>query len=263
MIDFFWGKKSFSYDIVFKDRKNAGKILGKNLKCLIKSNKLYNSNLDIKPNIIIIGVLKGGLLLANEVSKILGATMDVIYPRRIVADDHETTIGSVLFSNLLFNVTNNDLKADKHFLIQRNEDIISQLKISDKYVQNQIKLIIDDISKDYQIYHKDITTNIQGNTIILIDDGVYSGATASIALQWIRQQKPYKLVFATPISPLEIIYRLKKDPKIFLDYAEVIKMPKLCNYKTVDYYYKYFEDIPQITIDKIIQDAMTNKKFNS
>src|SRR5215210_1357529 len=86
--------------IVFKNRQIAGQILGHNLKMLFKSGKNDGFDLD-DCSILVVGIPRGGLIVADEIAKKLNCDLDVIYPIRIVAEDNESTLGSVLIIQAL------------------------------------------------------------------------------------------------------------------------------------------------------------------
>jgi predicted phosphoribosyltransferase len=217
------------------------------------SARYENGNLGNDNSMLVLGIPKGGLVVANEIALELACKLDVICPVRIVDEDEETTIGSVLITNK----------------IPEGLDILSQAQ-----QENVSFYLNDNMKKDYLIKHQEkilkkillihakfgstSLNSITGKTVILADDGVYSGASAIVALKWIRTHQPKELIFATPIAPSEIVTKIKTDRKISVDHLEILKIPLSTDYKTVDFYYKNFEDVEDQWIDKIIKNFNIN-----
>jgi putative phosphoribosyl transferase len=56
--------------------------------------------------------------------------------------------------------------------------------------------------------------HLQDKTIILIDDGIATGATMFAAIQWLRNQEPKRLIVAVPVAPKDTFDKLKEDEKV-------------------------------------------------
>ncbi len=237
--------------LVFTNRQTAGKMLGNNLK------KMFSTRRDIgnfgnENSILVIGIPRGGLIVANEIALELGCKLDVICPIRIVDEDEETTIGSVL--------TTDRIPEGFDILDNKKENVIVYLNDNNKkeYLKKNEEEILKRISLKHAKFGSNSLNSIMDKIVILVDDGVYSGASAIVALRWIRTQRPKELIFATPIAPLEVVTAIKADSKISIDQLEILKMPPSVKYKTVDYYYKNFEEIEDSHIYKIIKNLNIN-----
>ena len=238
-----------SFRLVFNNRQKTGEIIGDNLKKYFKSGKKKDYLIDVR-SLLVIGIPRGGLVVANEIAKKLGCDLDLIYPVRILNSDNETTIGSILIL---------DSPAGPHVINSKNSfhNFLVYLNgekaeiYFDKYKERIIKKSLDKFKKFGSVSHE----SIKNKTVIVVDDGVFSGATAITALRWIRTQEPRKLIFATPVAPLDIVNKIKEDSKISLDYLEILKVRSSFNYRTVDYYYKNFEYVEDDHINSIIRNA--------
>ncbi len=241
-----------SLKIIFHDRQKAGQMLGNNLTLFFKSKSSKKDTSRTHP-ILVIGIPRGGLVVAYEIANKLSCDLDLVYPVRIVSEDNETTLGSIL-------VTDKDSKF-------KDLDLNNYLNTSliflndgpaEEYLNSNKSKITKVILEKSERYSHIIHSSIKGKTVILVDDGVYSGATALVALRWIRSQEPEELIFATPIAPTDITSKIKNDPKILLDHAEILKVRPSSRYRTVDYYYKHFEDVSDAHINRIIQSDLMN-----
>lgn len=87
---------------------------------------------------------------------------------------------------------------------------------------------------------------IRDRAVILVDDGIASGATMIAAVRWIRKQEPKQLIIAAPVAPKEVIERLKSEA----DKIEVLRHP--LEFKAVEQYYQQFAAVSD---DQIVQIA--------
>ena len=98
---------------VFENRQEAGKLLAEELSYLKQK----------KP--IILGLPRGGVIIAHEIAQALGATLDIVVARKLGAPDNpELAIGAVTESGL----------------IQLNDDIIQSLSIPEEYIEAEKKI---------------------------------------------------------------------------------------------------------------------------
>jgi putative phosphoribosyl transferase len=84
------------------------------------------------------------------------------------------------------------------------------------------------INREYKIYD---------GTVILVEDGIATGATMIAAARWVRKHKPKQLIIASPIAPKQIV----KSPKSEADQIEVIRNPS--NFKALERFHQCFDAI--------------------
>jgi predicted phosphoribosyltransferase len=93
---------------------------------------------------------------------------------------------------------------------------------------------------------------ITDRRVILVDDGIATGATIIAAAKWVRKQKPKQLIIAAPVAPKRAI-----DPLINeVDKVEIIRKPS--NLKTVE---QFYEEFASVSDDQILQVA--RRRFGS
>jgi putative phosphoribosyl transferase len=171
--------------VMFKDRKEAGRLLAKAL-------SEYKDK-----NPVILAIPRGGVVVAYEVAKALNAPLDLIIPRKISAPDQpELAIGAVTEDGTTI----------------LNQDILQYLRVPDDYIKAEVKRQEEEIKRRIQKYLGDKPrVPIKGKIIILIDDGVATGATIRAAIASIRKRKPALIVLAIPVGPIDTIEELRKD----------------------------------------------------
>jgi putative phosphoribosyl transferase len=157
---------------VFRDRKEAGTILARKL--------LKYKGTDG----IVLGIPSGGIPVAVELAKALSLPLDLVILRKIqIPNNTEAGFGAVA--------------PDYKVLI--NEDLLSMLNLSQKYVEHQIKLTIDTIKKRDDLFRKGLPfPSVKNKMVIIVDDGLASGYTMLSAVDFLRRHGPKKIVVAVP-----------------------------------------------------------------
>lgn len=160
----------------FKDRKDAGEKL---------AGLLLNYNND--PNAIVLGLARGGIVTAAPIAVKLNLPLDVICPRKIGAPlNPELAIGAVTESG--------DVYLDP--------TLIAFLKVEHSYIDQQV------VKEKNMAIHRTAAfrrglppLNLKGKTVILVDDGIATGATMLAAIHSVRGQGAARIIVAVPVAP--------------------------------------------------------------
>ena len=157
---------------VFRDRKEAGTILARKLLKYKGTDGL------------VLGIPSGGVPVAAELAKALSLPVELVILRKIqIPHNTEAGFGAVA--------------PDYKVLI--NEDLLSMLNLSQKYVERQIKLTIDTIKKRDDLFRKGLPfPSVKNKIVIIVDDGLASGYTMLSAVEFLRRHEPKKIVVAVP-----------------------------------------------------------------
>jgi len=171
----------------FRDRADAGRKLAKALA----------GYRDQKP--VILALPRGGVPVAAEVAAALNGPLDLILVRKVgVPFQPELAMGAVVDGGAS--------------IIVRNEDVIKLAGIDETTFKAVCDGELAEIERRRQRYlgsHERV--DISGRTVIVIDDGVATGATTRAALRATRMQHPKKLVLAVPVAPTESLTELGND----------------------------------------------------
>jgi len=162
---------------MFKDRIEAGKLLAKEIK------KLKDEGVIIDP--VVVALPRGGIPVGAEVAKELNAPLDIFFVKKIPApDNEELAIGSVSESGLVF----------------VNKDIVARLGINEEYIQQKAMEKIQEIARLRNKYKVE-PQMLEDKDVILVDDGIATGASMYLAAQSIVREKPRKIIIASPVAP--------------------------------------------------------------
>jgi len=175
----------------FKDRHESGIKLAEQL------NK-YKNNKDV----IVLAIPRGGVEVGYEIAKSLDVKLDIIVTKKIgLPGDEEFAIGSV--------------GPDKKVML--NEETIRIYNVSEDYINEQKREIGREIERRYRSYKgKYELQNLKGRIIILTDDGVATGFTTRAAINYIKSQKPKKIILAIPVAPASFSTEIKKEVDKFV-----------------------------------------------
>ena len=201
----------------FIDRRDAGIQLAKKLKA-------YGN----QPNLIILGLPRGGVPVAYEVAKALNAPLDVLIIRKLGVPGHEELAMGAIASGAQY----------------LNKKLIREQKISQAAIQKTIQLEQEELQRREMLYRGDTASpDFSNKTIILIDDGIATGATARVAIQTLNTQQPQKIILAIPVAASSICKTL--DPLV----DELICLQQPTDLEAVGLWY---EDFSQTTDEEVI-----------
>jgi predicted phosphoribosyltransferase len=223
----------------FHDRKEAGLLLAEKLKLYI--NNAFSSEVK-KESFIVMAIPRGGVILGDIVASELNVDLDIIICKKIGAENNpELAIGAVM--------------ADGSYII--NEDIINRINTSHGYISKQVELQKNEIERRLMEFrgNKEYHNKLKDKTIILIDDGIATGATILAAVKWLKEKHfSKKLIVAVPVAPLEssILDKLNQ----IADKVIVIFSPY--DFAAVGQFYEHFDQVS----DKEVKEIMNKYGFN-
>jgi putative phosphoribosyl transferase len=219
--------------ITFRDRASAASILSSMLKGEIKAKKK-----DHQGQILILGIPRGGIIVADVVAQKLNADFDIVIPRKLRAPDNlENSIGAIMPDGSVY------LDALK----------LRWLKVSPEYIEKEKAEQLREIVRRaalYRPYNQEY--NIRDRTVILVDDGVASGATLIPAARWIKKQQPKQLIIAAPVASEQAVELLKKEA----DRLKFIITPS--NLVAINQFYHNFEPV----VDEQVLDILKKRQHH-
>ena len=180
--------------IIFENRREAGRRLARAL-----AKRGYGGE-----NVLILGVPRGGLVVADEVAKALSSALNIIIARKLRAPyQPELGIGAVV---------NGD-----HILL--NEELARTVGASQDYLNREIAFQKDEVERRLCFYRDGRPDpEVAGKTVIIVDDGIATGYTFRASLESVRKRRPGLLVAAAPVAARDSAAMLKAfaDDVVFL-----------------------------------------------
>ncbi|HEY7761630.1 MAG TPA: phosphoribosyltransferase family protein [Actinomycetota bacterium] len=204
---------------VFRDRVDAGRRL---------ANDLAGS---VEPPVVVLGVARGGVIVAAEVARALGAPLDVVIPRKLGAPGNpELGIGAVAPGIRVV-----------------DEAGVRMLRVDEGYIEAEAGRQEAEIERRTAAYRQgQPPVDLEGVTAVVVDDGVATGVTAVAALRWARSRGAASVVFAAPVGPQGIERRLAGE----CDRCVVLLTPR--DLQAVGRWYELFDQ----TTDAQVGEAL-------
>ena len=216
-------QSGFTTMMTFQDRSDAGRRLAKAL-------AEYKGR-----SAVVLALPRGGVPVAAEVAAALDAPLDLILVRKIgVPTQPELAMGAVV-----------DGAAP---IIVRNEEVIELSGTTADEFDAACASELAEIERRRKLYiGKRPRAEITGRIVIVIDDGIATGATTRAALQAIRNRKPKELVLAVPVAPPDTITKLRRE----VDALICLETPEL--FGAIGYFYRDFRQVSDEEVIAILK----------
>ena len=206
----------------FVDRTEAGRKLAKAL-------ARYK---DQRP--VVLALPRGGVPVAAEVAAALDAPLDLILVRKIgVPYQPELAMGAVVDGIEPVTV--------------RNEEVIRLAGVSEQEFNAIRDQQLAEIERRRKLYLGDRPhPPLAGRTVIVVDDGIATGATTRAALQASRMRKPSKLVLAVPVAPTDTLEKLRGEAD------EVVCLEDYEDFGAIGLFYSDFRQVSDTEVIELL-----------
>lgn len=167
----------------FHDRHDAGRQLAAKLEA-------YAGRTDV----VVLALPRGGVPVGYEVAHTLGAPLDVVTVRKLgVPDQPELAMGAIASGGATF----------------LNKGILSAKRVTEDAMRKVEKRERAELERREKLYRGTRSAlEIHGKTVILVDDGIATGASMHAAIMALRSRLPERIVIAVPVAPADVIARL-------------------------------------------------------
>jgi len=212
---------------LFRDRADAGQTLAA---CL----RQYKDR-----HVLVLGIPRGGVPVAAEVARELGAELDVIVARKLGAPGQpELAIGAVTANGGRF----------------LNEDAIARIGVSDAYLKKVTEAEMAEARRREQRFRSGRPAPaIKDRIVILVDDGLATGATMRASVRSVRNAGPARLVVAVPVGSREACSALRTEAdEVVCPYE-----PEL--FWAVGLYYEHFEPTSDEDVIRILEESRSRQ----
>jgi predicted phosphoribosyltransferase len=208
--------------VPFVDRSDAGRQLAKALTA-------YKGQ---RP--VVLALPRGGVPVAAEVAAMLDAPLDLILVRKIGTPyQPELAMGAVVDGGKPVTV--------------RNEDVIRLSGVSEQEFNATRDEQLAEIERRRKLYLGDRPhSELAGRVVIVVDDGIATGATTRAALQATRIRKPRKLVLAVPVAPTDTLKKLRGDVD------DLVCLEDYAQFGAIGYFYSDFRQVSDAEVIDIL-----------
>lgn len=208
--------------MVFKSRVEAGKKLAEKLS-------------SVGSNGVVLGLARGGVVIAATIAKELKLPFDVIIVRKIPAPgNEELALGAVAEDGKpLF-----------------NDRIVSTMSVSKEYLQSEVERQRELIQKRKKLYREGRSLQeIKDKVAIIVDDGIATGATMRAAIGAVKLKKPSKIILAIPVAAREAFQELSKE----VDEAICLSLPQY--FEAVGAFYREFDQVSDVEVIALLNQG--------
>ena len=213
----------------YRDRVDAGRVLASKLQ-----------NYANTPDVLILGLPRGGVVVAYEVAMALHADLDVYIVRKLGAPyQPELAMGAIAEGGILL----------------LNDAVVNYLSISREIIEATAAEEMKELERRQHVYRNGRDApRIQGRTVILVDDGVATGSTMKVAIKAVRRREPAKLVVAVPVGAPSTVLELRDETD------EVICVREPEPFMAVGSWYNDFEQTDDDEVKSLLQKAFDQRK---
>lgn len=200
---------------MFRDRKEAGRLLAQRL-----------GKYDGK-NTIVLAIPRGGIVVADEVAKSIGAELGLIISRKIGAPyEPEYAIGAVA--------------PDRSFVLDKKA--VREMRVQKDYIDRMVRIESIEIDRRMRKYGVEIP-DVKGKVVIVVDDGMATGYTIRVAVDFLRKMEPKSIVVAVPVAPADSIKDIGKTAD------DVVCLEEPAEFHAIGAHYRKF---PQVSDEEVI-----------
>lgn len=210
---------------MFETRRQAGE------KLIPFLQSFHNLSKIARDNFIILAIPRGGVVVGKAISQNLKKTLSLLVTRKITPPDNpELAIGAV--------------GPDKIRII--NWELVSRLNLSRETIDTQTKKAIAEVEERQKKWGQK-TPKVTDKKVILVDDGIATGATVQAAIAWLKSQKPKSIILAVPVASPETVIKLEA----MVDKMIVLESP--ADFSSVGQFYKSFPQVSDEEVAKLLK----------
>jgi putative phosphoribosyl transferase len=204
---------------IFRNRVEAGVALAERVRAL-----------RLEGEVVVLGLPRGGVPVAREVAAALGAPLDVLVVRKIGAPfNPELALGAIAYGGVTV----------------YNEQLLAELGLEEAELDGVRRREQAELERRERVYRGDRSVpDVAGKTVVLVDDGMATGATMQAAVTATRALRPKGIVVAAPTSARDTVERLGA----VADHVVTLETPE--PYFGVGAWYQEF---PQLTDEEVVR----------
>ncbi|MGZ8222905.1 MAG: phosphoribosyltransferase [Methylobacter sp.] len=201
----------------FDDRIQAGRLLGLALAEYAK-----------RPDVIVLALPRGGVPVGFEVARVIDAPLDIMLVRKLgTPGQEELAMGAIASGGACV----------------LNPDIVAVVGISQNAIDAATITERQELERRQRAYRGNRPyPTVENHCVILVDDGLATGASMLAAVSALKQQKPASIVVAVPVAPPETVERLQQETD------DVVCLATPESFTAVG---RWYHEFPQISDDEV------------
>ncbi|MGB6946082.1 MAG: phosphoribosyltransferase [Bryobacteraceae bacterium] len=216
----------------FLDRRDAGRQLAAKLASYADD-----------PSVLVLGLPRGGVPVAYEVARALGAPLDVFVVRKLGVPGHrELAMGAIASGGVRV----------------LNWDVIDALGILPAVVESVADRELLELERQQRVYRgQKPLPELSGRTVIVVDDGLATGSTMRAAVGALRQSKPARIIVAAPVAAAQTVRILNEEA----DNVVCLSAPQ--DFHAVSMWYQDFSQTSDEEVRNLLESAAEKGAFDA
>jgi putative phosphoribosyl transferase len=208
----------------FKDRVDAGQVLAQEL-------RPYAG----RPDVVVLGLPRGGVPVAAEVARALSAALDVLVVRKLGVPGHrELAMGAIAAGGVRV----------------LNVDVVDALGIDESVIDEVAAQEAAELERRQRLYRGDRPfPDLADKVVIVVDDGLATGATMRVAVSALRAHRPRRVVVAVPVGARQTCRALEEEAE------EVVCARTPALFQAVGQWYRDFSPTTDEEIRRLLEGA--------
>ena len=209
--------------LFFGNRVEAGKKLAEALKA-------YRGK-----DVVVLGIPRGGVVVANEVAKALQAPLDIVVTRKIGAPgEPEFALGAVT----------------QEGEVVMDRQAAESLGVSREYLDEEIRKKMEEVNDRVRRLRGDAPyPDLEGKVVLIVDDGIATGSSVGAAVMSVKKRNPKEVVVAVPVAPGDAVGTLAKDG------TRVVCLERPGSFLAVGEFYRNFGQVEDIQVMRILEES--------
>jgi putative phosphoribosyl transferase len=218
-------ERTYIMMLPFDNRVQAGHLLGQALHAYAERN-----------DVLVLALPRGGLPVGFEIAKAIGAPLDVVMVRKLgTPGQEELAIGAIATGGARV----------------LNQDLVAELGISEETINSITAREQQELERRSRAYRgQQPFPEVKGRCIIVVDDGLATGATMRAAVAALRAQAPARIVVAVPVAPPSTVGQIRQEAD------EIVCLDTPEPFLGVG---RWYRDFPQMT-DEEVKDLLARSR---
>lgn len=201
----------------FHDREQAGRLLAAKLQALAD-----------RPDVVILALPRGGVPLACEIARALHVDLDVFLVRKVGVPGYEELAMGAIASGAVTII---------------DPDVAEEFRLTPGEIENLVNSAKQELERREAAFRGTRPVpQLEGRTVVLVDDGIATGSTMRAAVEGVRRLKAARVIIAAGVMPLSTSFRLRSK----VDEVVCPLTPR--DFRAVGLFY---EEFPQLTDDDV------------
>ncbi len=190
--------------------------------------------------VVVLGIPNGGMHLAAEIARSIGAALDVVIVRKLPLPlQPESGFGAV---------------ADDGTYIL-NEALVQRENVTTEQINEQVALVTAQVRQRSMLYRKNRPLlMVRDKTVLIVDDGLASGYTMLAAIDSVKRRRAKEVVVAVPVASAAAMEKVQQSARV-VSLAE-----SAASHFTVADYYRHWHDVPDADVLRILENEQLSTR---